>query len=165
MDENMTARRITQEFSRYIGLKIYYVENGKIFVAIMNGKLCDIRKAKPRAKINPHAIVVEHLDATFEAIDHADGRLYLDGFALTDLWAWLHSETPNASLMTFGRRLYRMFPGSADISALMRATIRCATGNEHQAHGEDAYFCGKVRDAHPAEFAELREYIRQHQHH
>jgi hypothetical protein len=70
--------------------------------------------------------------------------------------AWLYRDMPNATFTAFGRRLYKLFPGSSDISDLMRATLRCATGNEHQAHGEDAYFCGKVRDAHPVEFAELR---------
>jgi hypothetical protein len=54
------------------------------------------------------------------------------------------------------QRFFKLFPNSAFISELVRATFRCATGNEHQARGEDAYYCQKVRDAHPVEFAELR---------
>jgi hypothetical protein len=80
----------------------------------------------------------------------------LDGFALTDLMAWLYREMPNATFTAFGRRLFKFFPGSAFISDLVRATIRCATGTEYRAIGEDANYCRMVRDAHPAEFAELR---------
>jgi hypothetical protein len=144
---------------------MYYVENDKLYVGIVSGKLFDIRKANPRSTINPHAIIVETLDATFEAIHAADGRLYLDGFALTDLMAWLYREMPNATFMAYGRRLYRMFPNSMSIFDLVRAVYRCATGTEHMAYGDQSYFCAKIRNAHPAEFAELREYIRQCQHH
>ena len=108
-------------------------------------------------KLKANATIVETFDATFEAIHVADGRLYLDGFALTTLMAWLYCQTPNATFKAFGRRVYKLFyPGSIHVSDVMRATLRCATGNEHQAHGESAYFCAKVREAHPAEFAELR---------
>lgn len=132
---------------------IYFVETPKLNVTVINGKMDDIERGKP----NPHAVVVETFDATFEAIHVADGRLYLDGFALTNLMAWLYRETPNATFKAFGRRFYKLFyPGSIDVSDVMRATLRCATGSEHQAHGESAYFCAKVREAHPAEFAELR---------
>ena len=47
--------------------------------------------------------------------------------------------------------------GSAFISELVRATLRCATGNEHKGRGEDAYYRRIVRDARPVEFAELRD--------
>lgn len=144
--------------------EMYFVENCKLYVGVEDGLIFDIQKSH-RPKINPHAIVVETFNATFEAIHVADRRLYLDGFALTDLMAWLHREMPNASFMAYGRRFYRMFPNSMDIFDLVRATIRCATGNEHQAHGDQSYFCAKVREAHPTEFAELREYIQQHQQH
>ena len=117
--------------------------------------LVEIQRGSSRS-IDPHAIVVATFDATFDAVHAADGRLYLDGLALTDLIAWLYRERPNASFIAFGRRLFKFFPNSAFISELVRATLRCATSNEHKAHGEDAYYCRKVRDAHPVEFAELR---------
>ena len=117
--------------------------------------LVEIQRGSSRS-IDPHAIVVATFDATFDAVHAADGRLYLDGLALTDLMAWLYREMPNANFIAFGRRLFKFFPNSAFISELVRATLRCATGNEHKAHGEDAYYCRKVRDAHPVEFAELR---------
>jgi hypothetical protein len=83
-----------------------------------------------------------------------NGILRVDGLALTDLMAWLYRETPNATFKAFARRLHKfLFPGSIHVSDVMRAS---ATGNEHQAHGESAYFCAKVREAHPAEFAKLR---------
>jgi len=145
-----------QKFIRGIAMaEIYFVEDAKLYVSVADGLIFDIEKAGPR-KNNHNAIVVGTFDATFDAIHAADGRLYLDGFALTDLMAWLHREMRNATFTAFGRRLFKFFPGSANISDLVRATVRCATGNEHQAHGEDAYYCRKVRDAHPAEFAELR---------
>jgi hypothetical protein len=131
-------------------VRVYYVEKDKIYIGIVNGKICDICKAYPRSKINPRAIIVEYLDATFEAVHHADGRLYLDGFALTDLMAWLRREMPNASWTAYVRRFYRMFPNSMLISDLVRAVYRCATGNEHQAHGDQSYYCAKVRNAWPA---------------
>lgn len=132
---------------------ILFVEQSKLNVTVINGKIDDIERGKP----NPRTIVVETFDATFEAIHVADERLYLDGFALTDLMAWLYRETPNATFKAFCRRFYKLFfPGSIHISDVMRATLRCATGNERQAYGESAYFCAKVREAHPAEFAELR---------
>lgn len=132
---------------------ICFVENSKLNVTMINGKIDNIGRGSP----HPLAIIVETFDTTFEAIHVADGRLYLDGFALTDLMAWLYRETPNATFKAFGRRFYKFFfPGSIHVSDVMRATLRCATGNEHQAHGESAYFCAKVREAHPAEFAELR---------
>lgn len=132
---------------------IYFVEKSKLNVTVIDGKIDDIE----RGTTQPAAVVVETFDATFEAIHVADGRLYLDGFALTDLMAWLYRETPNATFKAFGRRFYKcFFPGSIHVSDVIRATLRCATGNEHQAHGESAYFCAKVREAHPVEFAELR---------
>lgn len=134
-------------------MTIYFVEKPKLNVTVSEGKIDDIERATPK----PNAIVVEMFDATFEAIHVADGRLYLDGFAMTDLMAWLYREMPNATFKAFGRRFYKFFfPGSIDVSDVLRATLRCGTGNEHQAHGESAYFCAKVREAHPAEFAELR---------
>ena len=71
----------------------------------MDGAILKIQRGNRRS-INPHAIVVTALDATFEAVHAADGRLYLDGFALTDLMAWLHREMPNATFTAFGRRLF-----------------------------------------------------------
>ena len=117
--------------------------------------LVEIQRGSSRS-IDPHAIVVATFDATFDAVHAADGRLYLDGLALTDLMAWLYREMPNANFIAFGRRLFKFFPNSAFISELVRATLRCATGNEDKARGEDAHYCRKVRDAHPVEFAELR---------
>jgi hypothetical protein len=112
MDKNATTlhhgNKAMQEYCREIGMidnsllrlvKVYYVENGKLYVGIVNGEICDICKAHPRSKISPRAIIVETLDATFEAIHHADGRLYLDGFALIYLWTWLYHEMPKASFM------------------------------------------------------------------
>jgi hypothetical protein len=133
----------------------YFVESANLYVSVTDGVLADIQRGNSRS-INPHAIVVATFDATFDAIHAADGRLYLDGFALTDLATWLHCEMPNATFNSFGRRFYNFFPNSVFISELVRATLRCATGNEHKAHGEDAYYCRTVRDAHPVEFAELR---------
>jgi hypothetical protein len=130
----------------------YYVERPNLYITVMDGMIDDIQIGNP----NPHAIVVTTFDATFEAIHAADERLYLDGLALTDLATWLYRERPNATFNSFGRRFFKFFPNSSFISELVRATLRCATGNEHKAHGEDAYYCRKVRDAHPAEFAELR---------
>ncbi|MCP3389689.1 hypothetical protein NLM27_12985 [Bradyrhizobium sp. CCGB12] len=130
---------------------IYFIEKPKLNVTVIDGKIDDIERGTP----NPNAIVVETLDATFETIHVVDGRLYLDGLALMYLITWLHCERP-ATCQSEGRRLYKLFPNSTDISDLVRATLRCATGNEHHAYGESAYFCAKVREAHPAEFAELR---------
>jgi hypothetical protein len=135
--------------------EIYFVERWCLYVGIIDGLVVGIQRGSPRT-INPHAIVVATFDATFEAIHVADGKLYLDGFALTDLMAWLYRQMPNATFTAFGRRFFKFFPGSPFISDLVRATFRCATGNEHQARGEDAYYCRKVREAHPVEFAELR---------
>ncbi len=53
--------------------EIYYVESAKPYVGVADGKVFDIQRVNPRTKINPHAIVVEHLDATFEAIHAVDG--------------------------------------------------------------------------------------------
>jgi hypothetical protein len=136
-------------------IEIYFVEDAKLYIEVEDGLIIDIEKAHSRT-IEASAIVVATFDATFEAIHAVDGKLYLDGFALTDLMAWLHHEMPNATFTAFGRRLYRFFPGSAFISDLVRATIRCATDTEHKAVGEDSYYCRKVIDAHPTEFAELR---------
>lgn len=133
--------------------KMYYVEDFDLSIGILDGIILSIEKGKHPYVIS---IVVDALDATFDAVHAADDRLYLDGFALTDLMAWLYREMPNTTFKAFGRRLYRFFPGSAWISDLMRATIRCATGTEHQANGEDANYCRMVRNAHPDEFAELR---------
>jgi hypothetical protein len=131
--------------------EIYFVEDAKLYVAVIDGAIFKVQRGNPRS-MNPHAIVV----ATFDAVHAADGRLYLDGFALTDLMAWLYREMPNATFKAFGRRLYKFFPGSAFISDLVRATIRCATGTDHKAIGEDAHYCRRVREAHPVDFAELR---------
>jgi hypothetical protein len=136
--------------------EIYYVEDSNLYVGVVDGLIFAIQRGSPLS-INPHAIVVATFDATFEIIHAANGRLYLDGFALTDLMAWLHREMPNATFRAFGRRLFKFFPESSFISDLTRATVRCATGNEHKALGEDAFYCRKVREAHPAEFAELRD--------
>jgi hypothetical protein len=135
--------------------EMYFVEDCNLYVEVEDGLIFDIEKAGHR-KNNHNAIIVATFDATFEAIHAADGKLFLDGFALTDLMAWLQSEMPNATFTAFGRRLYRFFPGSAFISDLVRATIRCATGTDHKAIGEDANYCRRVREAHPVEFAELR---------
>lgn len=130
---------------------IYFVEKSKLNVTVINGKIDEIERGKPHAL----AIVVETFDATFGAIHVADRRLHLDGFALTDLMAWLYRQQP-ATFKTFCKRTYRLFPNSSDISDLLRAVARVVTGREHEAHGEDAYFCARVREAHPVEFAELR---------
>jgi hypothetical protein len=136
--------------------EIYFVEDSKLYVGVMNGMIIGIQRGRPQS-INPRAIVVATFDATFEAMHSANGKLYLDGFALTDLMEWLYREMPNASFTAFVRRLYKLFPNAAFFSELMRATVRCATGNEHKAVGEDSYYCRKVFDAHPVEFAELRD--------
>ncbi|WP_298880703.1 hypothetical protein [uncultured Bradyrhizobium sp.] len=130
----------------------YFVEKPKLTVTIINGKIDDIERGKP----NRDAINVETFDATFGAIHVADGRLHLDGLALIDLMAWLHRERP-ANFRSEGRRFYKLFPNSSDIFDLVRATLRCASGRESEAHGEAAYFCARVREAHPIEFAEFRE--------
>lgn len=129
----------------------YFVEKPKLNVTVIDGKIDDIEKGRP----NPDAIIVETFDATFGAIHVADGRLHLDGFALTDLMTWLYREQP-ATFKAFCKRTYKLFPNSSDISDLLRATALVVTGKEHEANGEDAHFCAKVREAHPIEFAELR---------
>lgn len=116
---------------------IFYVEMPRLYVAVLGGKIYEIQRAPRGHKINPIATVVETFDATFGAIHVADGRLHLDGLALIELMTWLHCERP-ATFKAEGRRLDKLFPNSSDISDLMRATLRCATGNEHQAHGDDA---------------------------
>jgi hypothetical protein len=132
----------------------YYVKNSNLTVTVIDGKLGDIEKGK----IDPRAIVVETLDATFEAIHVKDNRLYLDWFSITDLAAWLHSQRPTTNEKTSTYRLLDLFPGSSDISDLLLATNRCLLGIDREtAFGESSYFCGKVlSSAHTNEFAELR---------
>lgn len=135
----------------------YHVEKFNLTVTVMDGKLDDIEKGMT----DPHAIAVETFDATFEAIHVRHGRLYLDWLALTDLAAWLQREMPNMTFKAYTRRLLQFFPGSSEITELMRATLRCLSGNEHLAHGEDAYFCSRVRNSHVDEFQDLRAAVRQ----
>jgi hypothetical protein len=70
------------------------------------------------------------------------------GLALTDLMAWLYREMPNANFIAFGRRLLNSSP--------IRRSFLNWCGQHFDVRGEDAYYCRKVRDAHPVEFAELR---------
>jgi len=135
---------------------IYFVEDFNLYVGVVDNEIFRIQKndSNPRI-INPHAVIVRSFDATFDEIHVEDNRLYLDGFALTALMLWLSHQLPNAHFKTFARRLFKFFPGSVHCSDLMRATIRCATGAEYNAYGESAYFCAKVRNAHPDEFDDL----------
>jgi hypothetical protein len=89
--------------------EIYFVEDAKLYISVADGVIFDIERGSPHS-INHNVLVVSTLDATFDAIHAADGRLYLDGFALTDLMAWLYREMPNATFTAFGRRLFKFFP-------------------------------------------------------
>ena len=72
-----------QKFIRGVAMgDIYFVESANLYVSVTDGVLADIQRGNSRS-INPHAIVVATFDATFDAIHAADGRLYLDGFALS----------------------------------------------------------------------------------
>lgn len=135
---------------------IYYVEKPKLYVGVIDGAIYKIQRAPRSHKINPHAIIADHFDATFDAIRVADNRLYLDWFALTDLMAWLYREYPNATEKGYINRLLDLFPGSMNINDVMRALMRCISNNEHLAHGEDAHFCGHIRRMHKHEFEEIR---------
>lgn len=130
----------------------YHVEKCNLTVTIMDGKLDDIEKGNT----DPLAITVDSFDATFDAIHVRHGKLHLDWLAFTDLAAWLFHEFPDAPWRGYMKRLLQMFPGSSDISDLMRATMRCLSNNEHLAHGEDSYFCKRVRSTHRDEFEEIR---------
>ncbi|WP_143201982.1 hypothetical protein [Bradyrhizobium sp. NAS96.2] len=136
---------------------IYYVKQCKLFITINDGMIEDIEKAHRNSNPN-NAITVRSLDVTTSAIAVSDeNRLCLDGWALTDLMAWLYRRMPTASDKAFNDAFMRLFPNSMDITDILRATLRCATGNEHTAYGDCAYFCAKVREVHPEKFAELRE--------
>ncbi|WFU62695.1 hypothetical protein [Bradyrhizobium brasilense] len=141
---------------------IIYVEKPKLYIGIIDGTIYKIQRAPYHKRINPHAIVVETFDAAFGSIHVADNKLYLDGFALTDLMAWLYREQP-AKFMAFCKRTWKLFPNSFEIAYLLRAVARVVTDREHEAHGEEAYFCAKVREAHPVGFAELRAAWKQRQ--
>lgn len=133
--------------------KMYYVQNFDLSIGVMDGIILTIEKGKRPFRI---LTVVDGLDTTFEAIHVANNRLHLDGLALVELMGWLYHQKPTASGDAFVHRLLKFFPGSSDISDLLLAISRCVAGIEHQAHGESAYFCARVRKAHPAEFDELR---------
>ena len=129
----------------------FYIRHGNLTIDIENRRIADIQRGKP----DENAIELDALDATFEIVHIANRKLHLDGLAITDLITWLHIERP-ATFNVEALRFYKLFRGSSDIYDVMRAIFRIVLGREHKAHGESAYFVGKVRDAYPAEFAELR---------
>ncbi|MGY3698210.1 hypothetical protein ACVIGA_008290 [Bradyrhizobium sp. USDA 3240] len=136
---------------------LYYVEQPKLYVLVLNGTIFKIQRADRNEAINLHAIVVESFDATTAPIHvNAYNRLCLDGFALTDVMAWLYRRMPTASDKAFNAAFMRLFPNSSDITDIIRAVCRVVADIEHTAFGDCAWFCAKIRDGHAAEFEELR---------
>lgn len=132
---------------------LFHIKHGNITIDIEDGYIANIT----RGKSDENAIELDVLDATFEAIhiDRTTRKLHLDGLALTDLATWLHVERA-AKFKAEAHRLLKFFPGSSNISDMMRAVCSIVLGIDHDEPGEHAYFAGKVRRAHPVEFAELR---------
>jgi len=129
-----------------------YVEKNKLTFTIEDGKIEDIEKGR----CGVPDIEVDALDVSTTAIHvSADNRLSLDGFALTDLMAWLWRRMPTASDKSFNDAFMRLFPNSSNITDVVRAVCRVVLDIEHTAPGDAAWFCAKVREAHPQEFAEL----------
>ncbi|KJC60074.1 hypothetical protein UP10_15515 [Bradyrhizobium sp. LTSPM299] len=136
---------------------LFYVEQPSLYILVLNGKIVKIQKAPRANAINPHAIIVQSLNVTTDPIHvSADDCLCLDGFALTDVMAWLW-HTTGLRDEAFNNAFMRLFPNSSDINDITRAVCRVVAGIEHTAPGDAAYFCAKVRNGHPKEFAELRE--------
>ena len=130
----------------------FYIEQANLTIDIENRMIASIMRGK-----SENAIELDALDATFYAvhIDRETRKLYLDGLALVALAEFLHRERPG-TFKSEAHRLLKLFCGSSDINDLMRATCRVVAGIDHEAPGEAAHFCGKVRDAHPIHFALLR---------
>lgn len=131
----------------------FYITNANLTIDVENRTIVDITRGKSDA----NAIELNSLDVTFDAvhIDRSQRKLHLDGLAIATLAGWLHCERP-ASFKAEWRRFMKLFPGASHISDLMLATFRIVLGREDEACGEASYFVGKVRNAHPIDFAILR---------
>jgi hypothetical protein len=144
--------------------QLVYVENAKLYVMLLDGKIQDIQKSTS-ARIKPHAIRVDELDVTtvltnVHTADRNDwtdkSKLDLDGADLATFAGWLHSQMPGASPKAFGKAMFGYFAGSMLLRDVLSA-VGWAAGvpGMRQPAGEERYFIEKIRASDPDGFAEM----------
>ncbi|MER9854540.1 MULTISPECIES: hypothetical protein [unclassified Mesorhizobium] len=144
--------------------QLVFVETGNLYVLLLDNKIVQIQKCIV-PHINPLAKQVDQLDASFglthiverEPYFGSKSALCLDAADVTTFAAWLHTQTPRASIKAFGDAVFKMFPGSMQFRDVLIAAIQivCGPALKRPAAGEQLYFIEKAKASDPKDFAML----------